>query len=58
MTLIKIKNSATCLKAVEWCQKEFKNSEWEMWMTDFRGRYTFKFKRPEAAAWFALRWAE
>ena len=58
MTSIRIKNSETCHNAIEWCQKEFQQNEWEMWITDFRGRYTFTFNRPEAAAWFALRWAE
>jgi hypothetical protein len=58
MTSIKLENPAKCFEAAQWCYKEFQENEWEMWMTDFRGRYTFEFSRPEAAVWFALRWTE
>jgi hypothetical protein len=47
-----------CYEAAEWCEKEFEWEEWEMWMDNNWAQYTFEFKRPEAAAWFALRWAE
>ena len=58
MISIPIVNSNKCHEAAEWCKKEFEETKWTMWMTDFRGRYVFEFKRPEDAAWFALRWAE
>lgn len=58
MIVIPLQGASKCVDAAEWCQKEFNRDEWDLWMSDFRGQYTFEFERPEAAAWFALRWAE
>lgn len=58
MIAIPITGTMKCYEAAEWCEKEFEWNEWEMWMDNNWAQYIFEFKSPEAAAWFALRWAE